>query len=94
MVTEAAARNTDVSTILREATSAYFSEWSGATGRPRQSDRRSAAKAGQRAETADLILSGKLTPEAAQRRNAPIRDSVSIVNLWSAIRRRDRARPT
>jgi len=93
MAEEAAARNTDVSTILREATSAYFAQWASGTAAPSQFAARAAAKVARRAETARLISSGKLTSEAAQDRNAPIRQSVSIVNLWPAVRRRDRRQP-
>lgn len=78
-------RQTDVSVILREATSAYYLQHKAAP-----TDllaRRSAAKATQRAQTAKQLASGRLTPKAAQERNAPIRKPVRVVDLWASIRR-------
>jgi len=49
MAEEAAARNTDVSTILREATSAYFAQWASGTAAPSQFAARAAAKVARRA---------------------------------------------
>ena len=48
---------------------------------------RSAAKAAQRVETARQIAVGEISPRQAQERNAPISESVKIVDLWPAIRR-------
>ena len=85
-------RGTDLSVIMREATSAYYVQH-------RSSDLpenslfavRSRAKAAQRAQTARQIAAGELTPEDAQQRNAPIRQAVQVVDLWPAILRRARA---
>ena len=83
----ARARQTDVSVILREATSAYYLQNKTASADPNLLARRSAAKATQRAKTAKQIASGRLTPKAAQERNAPIHKPVRMVDLWSSIRR-------
>ena len=83
----ARARQTDVSIILREATSAYYLQHKSAPADPNLFARRSAAKATQRAKTAKLIASGRLTPKTAQARNAPIHKPVRMVDLWSSIRR-------
>ena len=87
----ATARQTDVSNILREATSAYYLQHKSASTDPNLLARRSAAKATQRAKTAKLVASGRLTPKAAQERNAPIHKPVRMVDLWSSIRRHVRA---
>ena len=87
----ARARKTDLSVILREATSAYYIQHQTASTEPGLFARRSATKAAQRADTARRIASGELTSTAAQARNAPIQEPVRVVDLWSAIRRHVRA---
>ena len=87
-------RNTDVSVILREATSAYYVQHRSTSAAPSLFALRSATKAAQRADTARRIASGQLTPEAAQEHNAPIHTPVQIVNLWGNIRRHLRAPKT
>jgi len=88
----AAARQTNVAVLLREATSAYFAQNEKPTGAPGLFEGRAAAKAAERAETARQIASGELSSAAAQERNAPIRQPVRISNLWTAVRRHARAR--
>lgn len=84
-------RQTDISVILREATSAYYLQYKTASTDPGLLARRSATKAAQRTETAKQIASGKLTPGAAQARNAPIHKPVRVVDLWPSIQRHVRA---
>ena len=85
------ARQTDLSVILREATSAYYLQYQTASTDPGLFARRSATKAAQRTKTAKQMASGKLTPGAAQARNAPIHKPVRVVDLWSSIQRHVRA---
>ncbi len=92
MEREAAARGSNVTALLREATSAYYVAHKEPGDEPGLFVRRSAAKAAQRALTERQIASGQISPEEAQRRNAPVREPVAIVNLWPAIRRYARAR--
>jgi hypothetical protein len=87
----AAARQTNVAVLLREATSAYFAQNEQPTSVPSLFEERAAVKAAERAETARQIASGELSPAAAQERNAPIHQSVQIANLWTAVRRHARA---
>jgi hypothetical protein len=87
----AAARQTNVATLLREATSAYFAQNEQPMRAPSLFEERAAAKAAERAETARQIASGELSPAAAQERNAPIHQPVQIANLWKALRRHARA---
>ena len=91
MAEMARARKTDVSVILREATSAYYLEHKEISGEPTHFDRRTAAKSHQRLETVRKIASGELTSAEAQERNAPIHSPVRVRNLWPSIRRHVRA---
>jgi hypothetical protein len=89
MESVAQTRDTDLSVILREATSAYYAQHGG--GDLAESGlfaKRAATKAVQRTLTAQQIATGVMTPGEAQERNAPIQQTVKIVNLWPAIRRR------
>jgi hypothetical protein len=88
----ARARKTDLSVILREATSAYYVQHQTASSEPGLFARRSTTKAAQRAQTARQIASGRLTPAEAQERNAPIHQPVRMLDLWPSIRRH--VRPT
>jgi hypothetical protein len=92
MESMARARNTDVSVILREASSAYYNEHREAKTENAFLTMRAGEKAAKRAVTAHLIETGELTPDEAQERNAPIRGPVTIVDLWPSIRRRARAK--
>ncbi len=87
-------RGTDLSVILREATSAYFVAHRRAAEAPGLSERRAGEKARQRVETQRRIREGLLTPAEAQLRNAPIRKPVRIVDLWSSVRRHARTQST
>jgi len=87
----AAARQTAVSEILREATSAYFAAHKDAAAAPTLFAQRAAKKAAQRRETAHLIATGMISADEAQSRNAPISQPVRIVNFWPAIRAHARA---
>jgi hypothetical protein len=88
----ATARQTGLSEILREATSAYFLAHKSADAAPTLFEQRSAKKMAQRKETNRLIASGLISPEEAQFRNAPIRGPVRIVNFWPAIRSHTRVK--
>ena len=88
----ARARDTDLSVILREATSTYYFQHQAATKEPSLFARRSATKAAQRAKTASEIETGVLSPAKAQERNAPIRHPVHMLDLWPSIRRHVRAK--
>ena len=91
----ARARQTDLAVILREATSAYYVQYKDANADvSTHLNRRSAAKAAQRARTAGEIASSILTPAAAQKKNAPIVGSVRTANLWGDIRRHHRRKDT
>lgn len=81
-------RGTDLSVILREATSAYYVEHRDSSS-PRKTlfEKRAATKAAQRRETARLLTEKKLSPAQAQKRNAPIEGAVKVVDLWASIRR-------
>lgn len=83
----ARARKTDLSVILREATSAYYLQHQAAANEPSLFARRSATKAGQRAKTARDIAAGVLSLAKAQERNAPIHQPVRVLELWPSIRR-------
>jgi hypothetical protein len=82
----AAIRQTGVSEILREATSAYFAAHKDVAVAPALFAQRSLKKAAQRRETSRLIATGAISADEAQIRNAPIRQPVRIVNFWPAIR--------
>jgi hypothetical protein len=82
----AAVRQTGVSEMLREATSAYFAAHKDVAAAPTLFARRSAMKVAQRQETNRLIATGAISADEAQIRNAPIRQPVRIVNFWPAIR--------
>jgi hypothetical protein len=88
----AVTRQTGVSEILREATSAYFAAHQNLATNPTLSVQRSAKKAAQRRETARLIATGALSADAAQNRNAPVNQPVRIMNFWAAIRAHTRAK--
>lgn len=80
-------RKTDLSVILREATSSYYLQHRKASTEPNLTAQRAATKAAQRARTARQIKAGRLTPANAQRQNAPISEPVRVLDLWSSIRR-------
>lgn len=86
-------RGTDLSVILREATSAYYVQHRDSSSvRETLFEKRAATKASQRRETARLLAEKKLTPARAQKRNAPIEGAVKVVDLWSSIRRHVQAK--
>jgi len=85
-------RQTDVSVILRDATSAYYLQHQKvADDHVGLLTQRSETKAAARMKTAKQIASGKWTPAAAQERNAPIHKPVRVVNLWPSITRHVRS---
>ena len=88
----AAVRQTGVSEILREATSAYYVAHKDVAAAPSLFARRSATKAAQRRETNRLIATGAISADEAQIRNAPIRQPVRIMNFWPAIRAHTQAK--
>ena len=85
-------RKCEVSVILREATSAYYLQHRNASEAPNLSQQRAAIKVAQRHETARQLEAGEITPAKAQRRNAPIKDSVRVLKLWPSIRRHVRSK--
>jgi hypothetical protein len=87
METVARERGTDLSVILREATSAYFLQHSDAKPETSLTARRAATKAAQRTRTAQQIKTGRLTPAEAQQQNAPVSEPVRVLDMWSSIRR-------
>lgn len=87
METMARERGTDLSVILREATSAYYLQHYQAAPETSLTARRAATKAAQRTETKRKIRSGVLTPKQAQELNAPVHSAVRMVDMWSSIRR-------
>ena len=87
METVARERGTDLSVILREATSAYFLQHLNAAPAASLTARRAATKAAQRTRTARQIKAGELTPAAAQAQNAPVAKPVRVLDMWSSIRR-------
>ncbi len=87
-------RSTDLSVMLREATSAYFLQHQQAKPESTLTERRAATKAAQRQATKRKIRAGVLTPDQAQDDNAPVRTPVRIVDLWPSIRRHVRRRLT
>jgi hypothetical protein len=80
-------RGTDLSVILREATSAYYLQHHDASLATTLTARRAIAKAAQRSRTARQIKAGVLSPLSAQSRNAPVTEPVRVLDLWSSIRR-------
>lgn len=80
-------RDTDLSVILREATSAYYLQHHAADAEQSLFTLRAATKAAQRAKMAREIEAGVITPAKAQERNAPIRQPVRVLDMWSSIRR-------
>lgn len=85
-------RGTDLSVILREATSAYYLQHQNASREESLSAKRAATKAAQRTKTRREIKAGVLSPEAAQERNAPVAEPVRVLDMWPAIRRHVRAK--
>ena len=85
-------RQCEVSVILREATSSYYLQHRSESAKPNLSQQRAAAKVAQRKETARQLSAGEVTPAKAQRRNAPIRESVRMLDLWPSIRRHARSK--
>ena len=85
-------RKTTVSEILREATSTYYTQHKELTHSPDLFTTRAATKASQRAETTRLIAEGRLSPAAAQEKNAPIHQAVEVINLRASVNRYARAR--
>ena len=79
-------RDTDLSVILREATSFYYLQNRNAPPEESLTARRAAVKAKQRAKTARQIKAEVLSPAQAQERNAPVNQPVRVLNLWSSIR--------
>jgi hypothetical protein len=86
-------RNTDVSRILREATSAYYVLHRNAASSSSLFAVRAATKIAQRKETDQQIATGRISAAEVQERHAPIHQPVRVVNLWPALRRLARARP-
>lgn len=81
-------RGTDLSVILREATSAYYLQHREASSsQGTLFAKRVSAKAAQRRETARKLARRELTAEQAQKLNAPVHGDVKLVDMWSAIRR-------
>jgi hypothetical protein len=80
-------RDTDLSVILREATSAYYLQHRNASPETSLTAQRAATKAAQRARTARQIKAGVLTPAQAQQQNAPLKQPVRMVDMWASIRR-------
>lgn len=80
-------RGTDLSVILREATSAYFLQHQNVAPEATLTARRAATKAAQRSRTSRQIKAGVLLPAKAQANNAPITQPVRVLDLWSSIRR-------
>lgn len=80
-------RGTDLSVILREATSTYFLQHSNAKPETSLTARRAATKAAQRTRTARQIKTGRMTPAEAQQQNAPVLEPVRVLDMWSSIRR-------
>lgn len=80
-------RGTDLSVILREATSTYFLQHSTAKPETSLTAQRAKTKAAQRTRTARQIKEGRLTPAEAQRENAPVSEPVRVLDMWSSIRR-------
>lgn len=87
MASVARERGTDLSVILREATSTYYLQHSTAKPETSLTAQRAQTKAAQRTRTARQIKEGRLTPAEAQRQNAPVSEPVRALNLWSSIRR-------
>lgn len=86
-------RGTDLSVILREATSAYFLQHSNAKPETSLTAQRAQTKAAQRTRTARQIKAGHLTPAEAQLQNAPISEPVRAPDMWTSIRRHVRKQP-
>jgi len=80
-------RDTDLSKILREATSAYYLQHRNAPPETSLTAQRAATKAAQRTRTARQIKAGVLTPAQAQEQNAPLKEPVVMVDMWASIRR-------
>jgi len=85
-------RDTDLSVVLREATSFYYLQHRNASPEVSLTAQRAEAKATQRAKTARQIKSGVLSPSQAQELNAPVKRPVKVLNLWSSIRHHLRER--
>jgi hypothetical protein len=85
-------RGTDLSVMLREATSAYYLQHHKSHAERSLTERRAEAKAAQRRETARKVQTRALTPQSAQAANAPVDQPVRIVDLWPSIRRHVRGR--
>jgi hypothetical protein len=85
-------RGTDLSVILREATSAYYLQHHDATLETSLTAHRAITKAEQRSHTDRQIKDGGLSPIRAQERNAPVTEPVRVLDLWSSIRRHVRKR--
>jgi ribonuclease D len=86
-------RDTDVSRILREATSSYYVLHGAPSSSPNLFETRSATKIAQRKDTDRQIASGGKSAAEVQEQNAPIHQPIQIVNLGSSIRRFARAKP-
>jgi hypothetical protein len=86
-------RGTDLSVILREATSTYYLQHSTAKPETSLTAQRAKTKSAQRTRTARQIKAGRLTPAEAQQQNAPVSEPVRALNLWSSIRRHVRKQP-
>lgn len=86
-------RGTDLSVILREATSTYYLQHAEAKPDTSLTAQRAATKAAQRTRTAWQIKAGQLTPAEAQRQNAPVSKPVRVLDMWPSIRRHVRKQP-
>jgi len=80
-------RDTDVSRILREATSSYYVLHRDPSSSPSHSAARFATKIIQRKAADQQIASARMSAADIQERNAPIHQPTRIVDLWSSIRR-------
>ena len=85
-------RSTDLSVILREATSFFYLQHRNTSPEVSLTAQRAAVKATQRAKTARQIKAGALSPSQAQEINAPVNQPVRMLNLWSSIRQHVRER--
>ena len=83
----AAERETDISVIIREATSAYFIQSEQPTSRSISFAEISSSKAADRANMNRWIAEEEMTPKQAQEYSASINGPVTVPDLASWIRR-------
>jgi hypothetical protein len=92
MLKMAAERQTDVSVIIREATSAYFVISEQPSARVANSEEIFEAKASKRAETKLWMVAEDIEPEEAHRRMVQKAGPIRIKDLAVALRRNQRNR--